>query len=165
MTNKFRDLVSSTLSPESQTRAAARTSALLQEMHLHEVRRARALSQEELADRLGTTQPEISKIERRADVYVSTLRKFIRAMGGELEIIARFPNGTVRINQFHELDTRGVPDDPAAASHVPGDHSRAGRGKSRNVVSEKSTARYRTARSQAVDKKQRPAGAAPRRKK
>jgi hypothetical protein len=37
-------------------------------------------------------------------MYVSTLRRFVEAMGGELEIIARFPDGTVRINQFHELD-------------------------------------------------------------
>jgi hypothetical protein len=42
----------------------------------------------------------ISKLERRADMYISTLRDFVRAMGGDLEITARFPDGEVRINQF-----------------------------------------------------------------
>ena len=78
---------------------------LLSEMPLHELRRARQLSQEQLAAELGATQPEISKIEHRTDMYVSTLRRFVEAMGGKLEIIAQFPDGTVRITQFHELDT------------------------------------------------------------
>ena len=46
---------------------------------------------------------EVSKIEARADMYVSTLRSYIQAMGGELEIIARFPDGDVRINQFQDV--------------------------------------------------------------
>ncbi len=50
-------------------------------------------------------QPEISKIEHRTDMYVSTLPRFVEAMGGKLEITAQFPDGTVRITQFHELDT------------------------------------------------------------
>jgi transcriptional regulator with XRE-family HTH domain len=74
-------------------------------MPLHELRRARQLSQEQLAEELGATQPEIPKIEHRTDMYVSTLRRFVEAMGGKLEIIVRFPDGTVRITQFHELDT------------------------------------------------------------
>ncbi len=73
-------------------------------MPLQELRRARQLSQEQLARELGATQPEISKIEHRTDMYVSTLRRFVEAMGGELEIIARFPDGTIEITQFHELD-------------------------------------------------------------
>ena len=44
------------------------------------------------------------KIERRADMYISTLRGYIEAMGGELEITAHFPDTNVRINQFHQLD-------------------------------------------------------------
>lgn len=104
MVRKFRDLVSETMSPESQARSAIRTKTLLAEMHLNELRRARDLSQQELADKLNTTQPEISKIERRMDVYVSTLRKFVRAVGGELEITARFANGEVRIVQFRHLE-------------------------------------------------------------
>jgi transcriptional regulator with XRE-family HTH domain len=73
-------------------------------MPLHELRRARQLSQEQLATELGATQPEISKIEHRTDMYVSTLRRFVEAMGGRLEIVAQFPDGSVRITQFQELD-------------------------------------------------------------
>jgi predicted transcriptional regulator len=64
----------------------------------------RALSQEELAKRLGATQPEVSRIESRTDMYLGTLRRFVEAMGGELVIVAQFPDGAVRIKQFAELD-------------------------------------------------------------
>lgn len=56
-----------------------------------------------MAELLETSQGEVSKIEHRADMYVSTLRCYVEAMGGELEIIARFPDGAVRISQFSEL--------------------------------------------------------------
>jgi len=44
-------------------------------------------------------------MESRADIYVSTVRRYIEAMGGELDIVARFPDGSVRISQFHDLET------------------------------------------------------------
>lgn len=102
MAKKFRDLVAQ-MSPERQAEIAARTEELLREMPLHELRQARRLSQEELASTLETSQSSISKLERRVDVYVSTLRRYIESMGGELDIIARFPDGSVRINQFESL--------------------------------------------------------------
>jgi transcriptional regulator with XRE-family HTH domain len=103
MAKKFRDLVAQ---KPASWRAAVdqRKQELLAAMPLNELRRARQLSQEQLAEELGATQPEISKIEHRTDMYVSTLRRFVEAMGGQLEIIARFPDGTVEISQFHELD-------------------------------------------------------------
>jgi transcriptional regulator with XRE-family HTH domain len=64
---------------------------------LGDVRRARQLTQETLADALGMKQPEVSKIERRADLYVSTLRRYIEAMGGSLEITAHFPGGDIEV--------------------------------------------------------------------
>lgn len=64
-------------------------------MPLHELRRARELSQVALAEALDATQPEISKIEHRTDLYVSTLRRYIEAMGGRLDIVAHFPDGDV----------------------------------------------------------------------
>ena len=104
MARKFRDLLAE--KPASWHAAVAeRKRELLAAMPLHELRRARQLSQEQLAEELGATQPEISKMEHRTDMYVSTLRRFVEAMGGELEIIARFPDGTVRISQFQELDS------------------------------------------------------------
>jgi len=91
-------------SPESRRRAEKRAQALMAEMPLQELRNARHLTQEALATSLGKTQPQISKLEKQSDLYVSTLRSYIRAMGGELDIVARFPDGMVKINQFEELD-------------------------------------------------------------
>ena len=67
---------------------------------LGELRRARRLTQETLAETLGMSQSEVSKVERRTDLYVSTLRRYVEAMGGELQIVARFPNGEVEIIQL-----------------------------------------------------------------
>jgi transcriptional regulator with XRE-family HTH domain len=67
---------------------------------LGELRRARQLTQEALAETLGMSQSEVSKVERRTDLYVSTLRRYIEAMGGELQIFARFPNGEVEVIQI-----------------------------------------------------------------
>jgi len=67
-----------------------------------ELRAARELTQARLAETLGIKQATVSKIERRADLYVSTLARFIEAMGGELEIRAVFPEGPVRLKRFGE---------------------------------------------------------------
>ena len=92
------------MSPEARARAEEQTRHLLQEMPLQELRQARKMSQEQMAKQLHTKQSNVSRIEKRADMYISTLRGVIKAMGGDLEIIARFPDGNVRINQFEELD-------------------------------------------------------------
>jgi len=74
---------------------------IAEEMSLQELRLVRKLSQQELAKQLGVKQAEISKIEHRADVYVSTLRSYIEGMGGSLEIIAKFPkHKAVKIARF-----------------------------------------------------------------
>lgn len=75
------------------------------EMLLKRLREVRRVSQVELAKELNVSQATVSKIERRSDMYLSTLRKLIAAMGGELEIRAKFPEGIVRISQFHDLNT------------------------------------------------------------
>ena len=76
---------------------------MLAEMALSELRKARGLSQKELAEALHVQQPSIAKIEKRTDMYISTLRAHIEAMGVELEVIARFPEGSVRIRNFADL--------------------------------------------------------------
>lgn len=61
------------------------------------------MTQVHLARILKVNQAAVSKMERRTDMYISTLQDFIRAMGGELKITARFPDGTVEINQFEAV--------------------------------------------------------------
>ena len=68
---------------------------ILAALPLQKLRQARDFSQRVLAKELDMTQPEISKLEHRADMYVSTLRRYIEAMGGTLEIRATFPDGTI----------------------------------------------------------------------
>ncbi|MNK88608.1 hypothetical protein D3C87_1085780 [compost metagenome] len=99
MAKKFADLVARR-SLESQARVDVLLKKLRAEMPLHELRQAQALSQENLAKTLHVNQAAISKMERRTDMYISTLRSYIRAMGGELEIIATFPEGQVKIDNF-----------------------------------------------------------------
>ena len=73
-------------------------------MALDELREALNLTQEHLAKTLGVKQSSISKMERRADMYVSTLESMVRAMGGALRIEAVFPDhGRVQITQFRKL--------------------------------------------------------------
>jgi transcriptional regulator with XRE-family HTH domain len=72
----------------------------MEEMPLQALRRALELTQGELAARSGLTQSGVAQIEQRSDVFVSTLRRYVEAMGGELVITARFPFGETRISQF-----------------------------------------------------------------
>lgn len=103
MAKKFAEL-RATMSPESQARSEAKAQVMLAEMPLHELRQARGLSQKMLAEILDVQQPSIAKMEKRTDMYISTLRSHIEAMGGQLEVVARFPDGTVKISNFAELD-------------------------------------------------------------
>ena len=76
---------------------------LLAEMPLHELRRACGLSQIMLAEALRVQQPSVAKLARRTDMYLSTLRSHIEAMGGQLDIVAQFPDGSVKTNNFADL--------------------------------------------------------------
>jgi len=101
MARKFAEL-EARMAPESRARSDMVFQELAAEMPMHELRQAKALSQAAVAKRLQITQAAVSKLEHRADVYVSTLRDYIEAMGGRLEIVARFPDGEVRISNFAE---------------------------------------------------------------
>lgn len=103
MANKYSKLREK-MSPEARARGEARTQELLAEMPLNELRQARGLSQEMLAQVLKVQQPAIAKMEKRTDMYLSTLRNHIEAMGGQLEVIARFPDGSVKISNFADPD-------------------------------------------------------------
>jgi DNA-binding XRE family transcriptional regulator len=82
-----------------------RVQQTIEEMPLNELRNARGLTQEMLAEALHIQQPAIAKLEKRADMYISTLRSHIKAMGGELEITARFPDGAVKITNFATIES------------------------------------------------------------
>jgi len=90
MARKFSEL-RARMSPESRARAETKAKEMIAEMPLNELRHARGLSQEMLAEALHVQQPSIAKLERRTDMYVSMLRSHIEAMGGELEIAGTLP--------------------------------------------------------------------------
>ena len=94
------------MSPDARSEAKIEAQRLGEQMDLAEVRRAMKLSQEELGQTLQIGQGSVAKIEKRTDMYVSTLRRFIEAMGGELEIVARFPDHTVNIRSVADLSER-----------------------------------------------------------
>jgi hypothetical protein len=97
--------------PKKEQKAIKKRSAELiaEEATLRQLREARERSQVEMAEKLHMNQASVSKLERRTDMYLSTLRSFIEAMGGKLEIVARFPNQAIRITQFEMLDLEQPP--------------------------------------------------------
>ena len=98
----FSDLTKD-FTPERRRRIDEMKSELLAEMPLHELRRARAMTQRDLARTLNVNQPAVSKLEQRTDVYVSSLRSYIEAVGGRLKIVAEFPEGEVAITNFSDV--------------------------------------------------------------
>lgn len=103
MARKF-DELEAKMSEASRVRSDVLYRKLMDEMPLHELRQAKALSQIKLAESLHVDQAAISKMEHRTDMYIGTLRDYIRAMGGDLEIVAKFPDGSVKISNFTAID-------------------------------------------------------------
>lgn len=93
------------MTPERREANRRAAQQMIEAMPLEELREARSITQTHLASLLQITQASVSKMEKRTDMYVSTLRSFVQAMGGELEIRAIFPEGTIRIDQFATLAT------------------------------------------------------------
>ena len=108
MAKKFSALRSK-MSPESRARSRQRADGYREEMALDELREARQLTQDALAEILNVNQSAISKLERRTDMYVSTLRNIVKGMGGELKIEAVFPDGAVAIKRFRSVRATRVP--------------------------------------------------------
>jgi hypothetical protein len=98
----FKTLTSG-FTPEQRAQVDAAKVALRLDISLAELCRARALTQDALGQTLQIGQPAIAKLEKRTDMYIANLRRFVEAMGGELEIVAHFPDGDVTINNFSEL--------------------------------------------------------------
>ena len=102
MAKKFSQLLAQ-MPPERLARIEKETQAMLQEMALSELRKARRMSQAELAHNMGIKQPSVADMEKRTDMYISTLRSLIEGMGGKLEIVASFPDAEVKIKNFSEI--------------------------------------------------------------
>ena len=102
MAKSFDELVKRTTTKKTRQRAAERTQELLGELLLSEIRELAGKSQSQVADVLGIKQPSLSKLEKQSDMQISTLRRIVNVLGGELEVIARFPKGTVKIDQFNQ---------------------------------------------------------------
>jgi transcriptional regulator with XRE-family HTH domain len=107
MAIKARDYIAKLPEREQEAIAAEARKLIAEELSLAGIREARRQSQVALASRLGVQQPAVSKIERQTDLYLSTLREYIEAMGGKLELIAQFPDREpVRITGFKPLKRR-----------------------------------------------------------
>jgi hypothetical protein len=85
------------LSAESQARVDAAVKQTLLELDLKQLRELANVPQTELAETLETTQSQVSRLEARDDHLVSTLRKYVEALGGTLEVVARFDGKTIRL--------------------------------------------------------------------
>jgi DNA-binding Xre family transcriptional regulator len=102
MARNFRELEAK-MPPEARERATAKAKELIAAMPLQQLRNAREMTQTRLAEVLEMDQGNISKLEKRTDMYLSTLRSYIEAMGGALEIRAVFPDGDVKIDLLNKL--------------------------------------------------------------
>ena len=100
--HQFQELVEG-FTPERRRRVDAKKAELAAEMPLRESRRAMALTQQNLADRLQVNQPAVAKMEQRTDMYISSLRSYIESIGGQLRIVASFPTGEVAITNFSSV--------------------------------------------------------------
>lgn len=79
--------------PPDRDRVDAIKRAVELEIALNELRERRGVTQEQVAASLGTSRPNVSRIERETDVRMSTLQRYVEALGGRLELVARFPDG------------------------------------------------------------------------
>jgi len=95
------------VSAERRARAGAEAGRIVASMKLAELRRARALTQAQIAEQLGVSQGNISEIEHRTDLYLSTLARFISACGGRLKVVAEFDDGVeVNLGPFAGAEVR-----------------------------------------------------------
>ena len=103
MAKPFRDLLKK-MPQDRLERIDRRKRDILYEITLKELRQAFELTQKQLAETLKINQAAISKMESQSDMYISTLRRILEAMGASLKIVAEFPDGEVVIKQFSEDD-------------------------------------------------------------
>jgi transcriptional regulator with XRE-family HTH domain len=106
MAKSFDELVKRTTTKRTQAKAVRRAEQLLGELILREVRELTGKSQQQVAQTLGMKQPSLSKLEKQTDMQISTLGKIVAALGGELQVLAKFPQGVFEISQFDKASRR-----------------------------------------------------------
>jgi len=110
------------LSPDQRKKVEARAAELIaEEMTLRELRRARKLTQVRMAKALGINQDSVSRLEKRSDLLLSTLRKTVEAMGGNLSLVAKFPDrAPVILSGIAEMIQRPSPQAERTRRSNPG---------------------------------------------
>jgi DNA-binding XRE family transcriptional regulator len=99
MAHKYQ-MLRNRMSPEQRVEAEKQANEIVAEMFLAQIRKSVGLTQEDMANQLGISQPSLSQLENQDDMQISTLRRLIEGLGGKLEIIAHLPRGDIRLGQF-----------------------------------------------------------------
>ena len=92
------ELLEATMSPARRARAQKRADAILQRMRLDELRKDRRMTQTGVAAAMHIQQSEVSRIEKRGEVKMGTVREYVRALGGHVEVRAVFPDKSVELS-------------------------------------------------------------------
>lgn len=95
--NTLEEFTSKRISPERAERIAQRADELLLEMTLKELRKEIGMTQGQLAEATGVTQPQLSRLEKRSDHVVSTVKRYVEALGGRLELVAVIDDKRVKL--------------------------------------------------------------------
>src|SRR5688500_12737400 len=105
------------LSPAQRKKVEARAAELIaEEMTLQQLRKARKRTQVSMAKSLGITQDSVSRLEKRSDLLLSTLRKAVEALGGELSLVAEFPDRAPVV--LAGIAEEGPPQKPTGRKHA-----------------------------------------------
>lgn len=105
MTKPLSELIRK-ISKNVDTAASAKAAEMLAVMDLNEIRKVRHITQNQIAEALQITQPSVAQLEKRNDIYISTLRNYLSSIGAQLELIASFPDGTkISIAGFKYLNS------------------------------------------------------------
>jgi DNA-binding XRE family transcriptional regulator len=100
MAKNMSTLAARTMSNAARAKAQQRAQDIMAEMLLSELRKSTGATQKQVAARLGIAQPTLARLEKQDDMQLTTLRRMVEALGGELEIVARFPSGKVKIREI-----------------------------------------------------------------
>lgn len=107
------------LTPEQRAEVDAIKRAMRDAVALYELRKARGVNQVQLAEAIGIRQGSLSELERREDVYLSSLRGYVEGLGGELKILASFPDGeeySIRLETHEEAEAKEFAYRPATSA-------------------------------------------------